>query len=58
MEEVKRITKRVLFISQNEVFDRMKTFSGLKDEEWNDVRSQIYIKFDTNIFSINLVEEK
>lgn len=57
-EEVKRITKRVLFINQNEVLDRMKTFSGLKDEEWNDVSLQIYIKFDTNIFNFNPVEEK
>lgn len=58
MEEVKRITKRVLFMSQNEVLDKMKSFSGLKDEEWDDVRSQIYIKFDANIFDFNLIEEK
>ena len=55
---VKRVTKRVLFLSQNEVLDKIKMFSGLKEEEWNIVMSQIYIKFDASIFNINLVEGK
>lgn len=57
MSTIKRVTKRILFLSQNEVLEKLKLYSGLKEEEWNVVRAQVYIKFDTDIFDFNLVEQ-
>lgn len=57
MDAVKRVTKRILFLSQNETLEKMRSYSGLKTEEWDAIVSQVYIKFDTNIFSFNLVEK-
>ena len=57
MDVVKRVTKRILFLSQNETLEKMKSYSGLKAEECDAIVSQVYIKFDTNIFNFNLVEK-
>lgn len=57
MDVVKRVTKRILFLSQNEILEKLQSYSGLKTEEWNKIVGQVYIKFDTNILSFNLVEK-
>ena len=57
MKDVKRVTKRLLFMSQDEVLDKMKSYSGLDDVAWDKLAKQIYVKFDAKIFDFKLVEE-
>lgn len=51
---LKRVTKHVLFLSQNEIFERFKIGASLNDAEWNQIAQQIYIKYDSNIFNFKL----
>lgn len=54
---LKRVTKRALFSSQNEILDRFKVNVALSDGEWDKISQQIYIKYDSDVFSFKLTAD-
>ena len=49
-----RITKHFLFGSENKILGKLKENSGLNNDEWANIQSHIYIKFDSNIFRFSI----
>ena len=49
--DVFRRTKMMLFSSENEVFEKMKTYADGVGDIWDQIRNQIYIEFNSNIFT-------
>jgi len=54
---ISRITKHLLFSRQNAILENLKMNSGLGEEEWNQIRNRIYIKFDSEIFGFKIMHK-
>lgn len=50
-----RITRRSLFLSQNELLEKFRENTGLKNDEWNKIQGNIYIKYNSNLFDFKIV---
>lgn len=53
----KRITKRQLFLSQNQVLNRLKTNSGIDENEWKKIEEKIFIKYNSDIFNFKITTD-
>ena len=54
-QDMPRLTKHRLFISENIVLENFKVNSGIREDEWNKIMDRIYIKFDSDLFDFKLV---
>ena len=54
-QDMPRLTKHRLFISENIVLENLRVNSGINEAEWNRIVGKIFIKFDSNLFDFKLV---
>lgn len=54
-QDMPRITKHRLFISENVVLENLRVNSGINEAEWNKIMRRIFIKFDCGLFDFKLV---
>lgn len=55
--EKKRIGKRTLFRWQDEMLNRLKNNADMPDEEWERIRSRIYVECKTDLFNFKIVDK-
>lgn len=54
-QDMPRLTKHRLFISENIVLENLRVNSGINEAEWNKIVGKIFIKFDCDLFDFKLV---
>ena len=54
-QDMPRLTKHRLFISENIVLENLRVNSGINEAEWNKIMGRIFIKFDSGLFDFKIV---
>lgn len=54
-QEMPRITRHRLFISENAVLENLKANSGINDNEWEKIVGRIFVKFESGLFDFKVV---
>ncbi len=54
-QDMPRLTKHRLFISENIVLENLRVNSGINEAEWNKIMRRIFIKFDSGLFNFKIV---
>lgn len=55
-QDMPRLTKHRLFISENIVLENLRVNSGINEAEWNKIMGRIFIKFDSGLFDFKIVK--
>lgn len=53
----KRVTVKTIFKNENRVLENLKNNSNVDNETWEKIKSNIYVKFDADIFNFKLVSD-
>ena len=51
-----RIPKRILFHHQGEMLNQFKNNADLSDEEWEQIKEQVYVQCISDLFNCNIVD--